>query len=179
MIELLSAMQGVLQEAGFVTHLISVDRSSIVCFEDETLTGFGCVFDEPESLLARWRALEMSFLMRFAPDLRLAGQKAWNVYCVFLCGLAADPIHDRQVRWIEEDLDRTRKVAACGLVTREDLAKAMLPLLPIQHQPVLKAEDVTERLRTRVRSIAPKAVNVVLDETVLPGDVVRLLAEPA
>lgn len=179
MIDVLSTMQVVLREAGFTTRLTSIDRSSIVCFEDDVLTGFGCVFTDPGSLLTRWKATEMSLLTRYAPSLRAAGEKAWNVYCIFLCGPAADSNQGRQVRWIEEDLDRTRKVAACGLASRDDLVRALLPVLPLQYQPVLRAEDVTERLRTRIRTIAPRAADVVLDESVSAAEVVRLLGEPA
>lgn len=179
MIDVLSTMQVVLREAGFTTRLTSIDRSSIVCFEDDTLIGFGCVFDGPSSLLTRWKATEKSLLTRYAARFRIAGEKAWNVYCVFLCGSAANSIQNRQVRWIEEDLERTRKVAACGLASREDLLRALLPVLPLQYQPVLRAEDVTERLQTRIRTIAPRASDVVLDQAVSPAEVVRLLGGPA
>ena len=179
MIDVLSTMQVVLREAGFTTRLTSIDRLSIVCFEDDELMGFGCVFEDASGLLARWKATEMSLLTRYAANLRAGGEKAWNVYCIFLCGSAADSIQNRQVRWIEEDLERTRKVTGCGLASREDLLRALLPVLPLQYQPVLRAEDVTERLQTRIRTIAPRASHVVLDQAVSPAEVVRLLGGPA
>jgi len=175
MIDVLSAMQVVLREAGFATRLSSLDRSPIVSFEDDTLIGFGCVFESPDALLARWKTTEKSLLMRYAAGIRTAGEKAWNVYCIFLCGSAADTVHNRQVRWIEEDLEHTRKIAACGLATREDLLRALLPVLPLQYQPVLRPEDVTERLLTRIRTIAPRAAHVMLNPAVSPSEVVRLL----
>lgn len=177
MIDVLSTMQVVLQEAGFITRLTSMDRSSIVCFEDDTLMGFGCVFDNPDDLLERWKATEMTLLRRYAPNLRLAGEKAWNVYCLFLCGATADLIQSREVRWIEEDLERTRKIAACGVVSREDLVQALLPILPIKYQPELRPEDVTKRLENRIRIIVPTTSNVVLDKSVPPTEVVKLLGE--
>lgn len=179
MIDVLSTLQVVLQEAGFTTRLTSIDRSSIVCFEDDTLMGFGCAFEDPSGLLTRWKATEMSLLRRYAPSLCAAGEKAWNVYCLFLCGAAADPIQNREVRWIEEDLDRTRKIAACGVASREDLKRALLPVLPLQYQPVLRPEDVTERLQARIRTIAPRASQVVLNEAVSVVEAVRFLGEPA
>lgn len=178
MIDILSTMQVLLREAGFVTRLSSVDRSPIVCFEDDTLIGFGCVFDNPTVLLERWKSTEKSLLMRYATGIRTAGEKAWNVYCVFLSGSVADTIQNRQVRWIEEDLEHTRKLAACGLATREDLVRTLLPVLPLQYQPVLREEDVTERLATRIRSIAPRGSQVALDPTVPPSEVVRLFGGP-
>ena len=177
MMDLISALQVILREAGFTTHLTAIDRSSVVSFEDNTLMGFGCVFEDPDDLLAGWKAKEMALLTRYAPSLRSAGEKAWNVYCLFLCSGVPEPDVNRQVRWIEEDQDRTRKIAACGLESREDLLRALLPILPLQYQPVLLIEDVTARLRTRIRAIAPKASDVVLDESISPAEVIRLLGE--
>lgn len=175
MIDVLSTLQVVLREASFTTRLTSIDRSRIVSFEDDTLIGFGCIFDDPGALLERWKSTELSLLRRYAAGFRTAGEKAWNVYCVFLCGSDADPIQNRQVRWIEEDLERTRKIAACGLASREDLLRALLPVLPLRYQPVLRAENVTERLQTRIHTIAPRASRIVLDQAVSPAEVARLL----
>jgi hypothetical protein len=179
MIDLLSTMQVVLREAGFTTRLTSIDRSPVVCFEDDALMGFGSVLSNPGELLEQWKATEMSLLTRYALDFRAAGEKAWNVYCVFLCGASADPSQSRQVRRIEEDLERTRKIAACGLASREDLVRVLLPVLPLQYQPALRAEDVTERLQRRIRTISPRASDVALDEAVPAAEVVRLLGGPA
>jgi len=178
MIDVLSTLQVVLREAGYSTRLASIERSSIVCFEDDTLLGFGCIFENPVNLLEQWKDKEMALLKRYAPSVRAAGEKAWNVYCLFLCGAPADPIRNRQVRWVEEDLERTRKVAACGLKSREDLLRALLPILPLQYQPELRPEDVTKRLQNRIRTIALSAQQVVLDQSVSPTEVVRLLGEP-
>jgi hypothetical protein len=175
MIDVLSIVQLILDEAGFATHLTLVDENSIVCFEDDILTGFTCIFENPKTLLARWKALERSLLMRYAPSIRASGEKAWNVYCVFLSSLPANPEDKRQVRWIEEDLERTRKITGCGLVSREDVVRCLLPVLPIQYQPAIRAEDVTERLLARIQNIVPKVSEVVLDESITPLEVVRLL----
>lgn len=175
MINLFSTLHLVLREAGYTTSLASFDRFSIVCFEDDVLTGFGYVFDDPGTLIRQWKATEMSFLTRYAPSLRAAGEKAWNVYCVFLCSSPATPDENRQVHWIEENLDRTRKVAACGIATRDDLMRALLPLLPLQYQPLLRPEDITERLRNRIHIISPSASDIVLDESIEPEEAVRLL----
>ena len=175
MIDLLSTMQAVLQEANFTTYLTSVNQSPILHFEDDTLMGFGCVFDQADELLKRWKDFEKLLLTRYAPTFRLAGDKAWNVYSVFLCGAHGDPHQTRRVNWIEEDLERTRKIAACGVSTREELVRTLLPILPLQYQAVLRPEDVTERLKRRISSIAPVAVDVALDDAVPVAEVVRLL----
>ncbi len=179
MIDVISTVQVVLREANFTTRLVSLDRSPVVCFEDDVISGFGRVFEDPEALLSGWRATEMSLLKFFASSFRFAGDKAWNVYCIFLCSRAADPIQNRQVRWVEEDLARTRKIAACGVGSRDDIVRVLLPILPLQQQPVLRAEDLTKRLETRIRTIAPKASAVVLDEEVSPAEVARLLGAPS
>ena len=82
-----------------------------------------------------------------------------------------------RLRWIEEDLERTRKIAACGIASREELVRVLLPVLPLQYQPELRAEDVTERLRRRIAAIAPNVVEVALDEAVSPVEVVRILGD--
>jgi hypothetical protein len=97
---------------------------------------------------------------------------------LFLSSAIADALQKRQINSIEEDLERTRKIAACAISTREDLVRALLPILPLQHQAVLRPEDITERLKRRILNIAPKAANVALDETVSAVEVARLLGEP-
>ena len=177
MIDVFSVLQVVLRDAGLSVRLLSVDRMSVVSFEDEAIIGFACVFDNPNKLLENWKSVEMAVLRRYAPNLRVAGEKAWNVYCVFLSGGAADPIQDRQVRRVDEDLQRTRKIAACGIANREDLIRAILPILPLQFKPMLVPENVTRRLRGRLESIVPNAADFVLDESTPPTEVVPLLRE--
>lgn len=177
MTEPLSTAQLVLREAGFTTRPATLSTLRALTFEDEVVTGFACSFGSPESLLAGWKAAEASLLSHYASDLNLAGDKAWNIYSVFLCGAPSTSIQARQIRWIEEDLERTRKVAACGLVSREDISRALLPLLPLQYSPILGSSDVTERLRSRLRSIAPGAWEVVLNEQIPAIEVARLLSE--
>ena len=179
MIDVLSTLQVVLREAGFVTRLGSIDRFPIVSFEDEALMGFGCIFEDPASLLAQWKAVEMSLLRRHAASFRAAGDKAWNVYSILLSAPAGDSVQNRQMSWIEEDLERTRKISGCGLESREDLVHTLLPILPLRYRPTLQGDDATQRLQRRIRTIAPKASGIVLDETVRPADVVRILGEPA
>ncbi len=157
MIDLVSTVQGVLQDARFTTRLTTLNRLPVVCFEDEVLMGFVSIFDTSASLLSDWRATETSLLRRYAPSLRDAGDKAWNVYSIFLCSASAVENEERAVRWIEEDLEQTRKLAACGISNRDDLMRALLPILPLQYQPALEPEDLTNRLKQRIRTIAPKA----------------------
>jgi hypothetical protein len=116
-------------------------------------------------------------LVQFAPNLRRAGDKAWNVYCVFVCAPNGDEIQNREIGWIEEDLERTRKIAAAGIRSREDAVRALLPLLPLQYESTIRPEDTDSRLRASIAAISPRAAAVVLDETVSAAEVARLLGE--
>ncbi len=175
MIDLLSAVQVVLRESGFEARLESAGQSSVVSFEDDALMGFTFVFTDAAILLNEWRLAERSVLTRHSGRFRAAGDKAWNVYCVFLSDGLATPAQRRQVRWIEEDLEHTRKVAACGIRTRESLIQALLPILPLQQQPSLSPGDSTDRFRTRLDVITPNARDAVLDDKLPPQQVVSLL----
>lgn len=175
MTETAATVQIVLEEADYATWLVPVEELTAICFEDDALMGFATVFDEPAILLQRWRSVELLLLGRHAPRFREAQEKAWNVYSMFLCPKRGSADETRQVRRIEEDLEKTRKVAACGLVGREEIVTALLPILPIQSRPRLESEDLTDRLKKRIATIAPAAVNVALDEKVAPAEVVRLL----
>jgi len=177
MIDILSTTQAILEEADFDVSLTSMDRSSLVCFEDDTLIGFVFVFEDPASLISGWRATEASLLSRYATSFRVAGQKAWNVYCVFLCGPTADREQSRAIRWIEEDLERTRKIAGGGLRSREDLSRTLMPILPLRYQPLLQIENATERLESRIHAIAPQAADIVLNDAVAPAHVAQLLGD--
>jgi hypothetical protein len=124
-----------------------------------------------------WQNLETKFLMNFSPALKKAGEKTWNVYSVFLCAAAAVEDEARAIRWIEEDLQRTRKVTGLVPNGRSYMVTALLPLLPIQYQPRLDTDDfnLTQRLKRRIGSIAPAAEQAALDKGVTVTEVVRLL----
>jgi hypothetical protein len=175
MSDTLSMLQGVLQEGGYRTWLTPVEKRTAVCFEDNSVMGFAMLFDDPSMLLATWRSVETAFLLQHADRIRVAGDKAWNVYAVFLTTATTNAGDIRAIRSIEEDLERTRKIAASGVSQREALVGALLPLLPLQQRPVLEQEDVTARFRRRVLSIAPSAAEIMLDDSVSAKDVARRL----
>jgi hypothetical protein len=175
MTDTVSTVQIILQEAGYRTWLTSVDKVTVVCFEDEVILGFASIFDEPQALLQRWETVESALLSKHAPRLRDAQEKAWNVYSVFLCPAPANEEDARQIRRLDENLERTRKIGACNLTGQEEIIGALLPVLPIQYRPKLEIEDISARLQRRISSIAPNATDVVLDDTVAPPEVVRLL----
>jgi hypothetical protein len=107
----------------------------------------------------------------------LAGEKAWNVYCVFLTGADGDDRKRREIRRIEEDLDRTRKLAMCGVSTKQLLMDALLPLLSLQQKPILEPEGYEQRLRRRLaRTVSPLVENAA-DESTDPDEIARILRE--
>jgi hypothetical protein len=175
MTEIAATVQIILEEAGYATWLVPVEELVAICFEDDAVMGFVTIFDEPATLLQRWQAVEALLLARHAPRFREAQDKAWNVYSVLLCPKLGSTDETRQIRRIEEDLEKTRKVAACGLAGRQEIVTALLPILPIQYRPRLEGEDLTDRLKKRIAAIAPAVVEVALDEDVAPPEVVRLL----
>jgi hypothetical protein len=132
-------------------------------------------FRLPKANNRRWRETEAILLARYAPQFRAAGEKAWNVYSVFVTKARASNEERREVRWIEEDLERTRKITATGVVVREDVVKALLPLLPIIAKPVLASEDSTQRLLRRIEVISPQVRDVALDASISPAEVAARL----
>jgi hypothetical protein len=179
MTDLRSPVQIVLQDAGYETWLSSVGGEPVIVFEDDAVMGFACIFANVSSLLQRWYDMETAVLTTHASALQRGGDKTWNVYCVFLCSGGADRNQAREVRWIEEDLERTRKIAACGLTNREQIVAALLPLLPFQYRPVLDSEefDVNQRLKKRISDIASGAASAALDSSVPASEVVRILGD--
>ncbi len=181
MTEMKSQLQIVLQRAGYITWLGSVDGLDTLGFEDDTVMGFIYIFSDVVSLLTRWRNLETKVLRNYASSLQKAGDKTWNVYSVFLSSDIANEVQTREVRWIEEDLERTRKIAACRIIDQQTLVTALLPLLPIQSQPLLDRDDfdVTKRLQKRIAMIAPVVATAVLNEQTSVAEIIRMLGVEA
>jgi hypothetical protein len=175
--DLVSNIQIVLQDARYETRDASAGDVQAVAFEDDAVMGFVCVFGTAQALIAQWKTAEVALLAKHAAHFRNAGDKAWNVYCAFVTAARSSEDERRVIRWIEEDLERTRKITATGLQTREDVTTALLPLLPIVSKPVLAHEDPTERLRRRIAAVAPGVEALVLNTNIAAEDVVRRLGE--
>jgi hypothetical protein len=175
MIDILGLSQAFLRENEYRTRLVAYRQESLLSFEDESILGFCFQFGSPNALLEGWETAETDVLNGYGARFRSAGEKSWNVYSVFLCASVPTTEEARRVRWIEENLDRTRKIALCGITTRTDLQRALLPLLRLQYRPILKPEAFNDRLERRIASIAPAVANVALKPDIPPNEVVRLL----
>lgn len=162
-----------LRDAQYETWAWTSAPTPVTCFENAALVGFLHVFPTAVALLDGWKASQQYALVRHAASLRAAGAKAWNVYSVFLASGPASS-HTRTIERLEEDFSHTRKIARAGIQTQEDVERALLPLLSIRSKPLLGAANFEDRLRSRLKDIAPNAVTAFLNET--PSiDVARIL----
>lgn len=167
-----------LREAGYDTWSWSGASPAVTCFESPSLVGFLHVFDTADSLLASWEAAQQHVLARHAAVLRAAGTKAWNVYSIFLTTEKATSDQQRAVERLEEDFSLTRKIARSEVQTVEDLYQVLLPLAPIQSQPLLANAGVADRLRSRAKDI-PEAAIVAFLGSPTPEEVAAILGETA
>jgi hypothetical protein len=165
----------VLRGVGFETWPAGIGDGATIAFEDEAIMGFIRVFESARALLDQWHATEEALLGRYAGHLRVAGEKAWNVYTVLLTPETTTNDLRREIRWIEENLDRTRKIAAAGVTTRDDVVAALLPLLPITAKPMMDVEPAADRLARRIKLIAPELGDDALDDRIAPGEIARRL----
>lgn len=173
----LSTVQVVMQNANYRTWNVAGSKLPTVGFEDGATMGFVCEFQSVRHMIDAWREAEATVLARHATQFRAAGDKAWNVYCVFVTEAHGTDEERREVRWIEEDQERTRKITGTGVVGREKVTITLLPLLPIVAKPLLKPEDSRERLQRRIEAISPLVKDVVLDDSVSPTVVAARLKD--
>jgi hypothetical protein len=161
---LLDDARAALAQTEFRVTTIS-ETSDTIHFEDESVLGFVKVFDTPDRLLSSWERDQDSFLRRYASALRAEPAKAWNIYSVLLCEATSPPELLLRFEAIEEDFRGSRKIARAGVATGPSLDRALLPLLPIRSIAVLEVGDPVERLRSRLRNVAPNVVEGLLGTT--------------
>lgn len=165
-----------LRQAGYETWTWTGGPVAVVCFEDKSVIGFIHIFNSALALLEKWQHAQDTALSRHVPALRAAGQKAWNVYSVFLTGGPCSPQLTRQIEQIEEDFSHTRKIARASIRTSADVSRALLPMLPVLSRPAIAGADYKARLRARLSDLPDGAVTAFLGP-VEPAEVVRILAE--
>jgi hypothetical protein len=155
--DILTQAEIVLREAQYETWPWSGGPVPAICFEDQTLVGFLHTSPSAESLLKGWEKAQESALGRHAVALRSAGNKAWNVYSVFLAERGTAELNWRTER-IEEDFSLARKIARANIQTNADLVRALLPLLRIRAQPTLGEAHYSDRVRARLKDVPASAV---------------------
>ena len=151
----------VLRDAGFDTWTSESPPATV--FENPAVMGFLHVFDSSKNLLAGWEERQQLVLRRYAPKLRSAGEKSWNVYSIFV---TADHVPElaSTIDAIEEDFSLTRKIARSGVKTKADAETALLPLTGIRAQPLLEETDLRARLRLRLEETPASATSAFLAE---------------
>ena len=179
MTDVLQIVPEVLEDAKFQTWRMEFSGRPSLGFEDENILGVAASFETPQELIDGWIKFEDLLLARYGNNFRQAGEKAWNVYSVFLTSQAASDSQARAIRAIEEDLRQTRKLAAHSVVSNQSVRSALLPILPLGPRPELSAINASERLATRIENLSPGMASLVLDEKVSAAQLLaRLGAKP-
>lgn len=153
MIELRPLTDFLLRQSGYRTDFARVGDSSVLYFENESVMGFAFIVDTAREIIEAWRTYESNVLRSKSSSLRRAGNKSWNVYCVLITAEKVGEDEARRVLRIEEDLERTRKIARTGVDTEEALRAALISLLPLQSHPKLKGSDYQDQLEARLQSV--------------------------
>jgi|SRR5947209_9935928 len=175
--EIALQLEILLRKAGYETWQSGPSFGSAIFFENPTVFGFANIFKSAEELVASWEQRQNGVLSRLTPALRGMGIKAWNMYSVLLSE-ADDPKLRRQVQQLEEDFSLTRKLARINIRTSDDIVYAVLPLLPIQANPILANAHFGERLNARVKDIPADVVHAFLGAS-KPDEISRLLGGSA
>lgn len=166
----------VLRGAGYDTWPWADGTREVTCFESQSVAGFVHVFDTCDALLKGWRESQQVVLQRHAAALRPAGVKAWNIYSVFLTSDAGTPFDVFEVEKIEEDFTLTRKIAKCNVAIAEDVANALLPLLPITSFVGVTLTDYQTQLQKRLGEVDQRVATAFLSQQPA-SEVAALLVE--
>ena len=174
--DLAKEVEVVLRDAGFETWPWGDGLGPVICFEDETVLGFVHVFTSIQSLLSGWESAEDKALARFNPALRKAGEKAWNVYSIFLSEEDPSSMSFEKINRIEENFRQTRKIAKGGISSTESVRNALLPLLPISSLSVIDSVSFEDRLQSSLQEIHADGAKAFL-KGIIPLDVVNILVD--
>lgn len=165
-----------LRDAGYETWPWDGGPVPVVCFEGDTILGFVYLFDSAEMIHEQWESAQGAALARFKPALRSAGEKAWNVYSLFLTESPADHNMEILLDRIEEDFRLTRKLVRAGVRSKGALRDAFLPILPIRNRPTIDKSNIEDRLEDALTKIHPSGAKAFLKRATA-ADIAQILAE--
>ena len=165
MSDLLALGTEVLRNFGYNVVAFEREGRTVACFEDESTLGFLFDYPDAEALLSAWTVDIAKAAAGQSLALRRSGQKAWNVYAIFLGGGSPSETDAMRLSLIEEDLTATRKIARAGLHDAPDVREALLTLLPLQNAPLLEAVDMPEEIRLRASELSPRALDAFLSDS--------------
>lgn len=177
MVELRPLIDFLLRQAGYRTEISKYSWASVLAFENESIIGFAFVFDKVTDLLAHWQAYEFNILRAKSKELVMAANKSWNVYCVFLTDADASEDEARQVLRIEENLERTRKIARAVINSEVAAREALLSLFPLQSHPKLSGSDYRDVLKERINVEFGSGISDALFGVANPDDVAQMLLD--
>lgn len=173
---IIADVQRTLADAEFSTMRLENLGRDVIAFESATVLGFAWVYLTTADLLTNWKEDCDRVVRASQTGLRRAETKAWNTYALFLAEDSATLAESVHLVAIEEDLTVTRKIARAGIVSRDEVRLALLPLLTIQSTPRLEAVDMADEIRLRTTEIPSKIVEAFLSGTPIQT-VVRLIEE--
>lgn len=180
----LTTAQTKLAKVGFDTWQ-QPDETDRVYFEDHSVFGMVTTYPSVEHLIRDYMERQDQFLRENEGELRSSGnqEKVWNAYTIHLTvgGFADDDrekaTQENTIFRIEENFRGTRKVARANVTSEEDVADALLPLLPIQHKPNLAAEDYRQQLEAELSEEFDGAFLSVLRENADIDDILNELLD--
>lgn len=155
MTEILEASASILREHGYAVLVDHEGRPPYLLFESDEYIGLLLTYDTPDSLLSHWDNQSRALLDAQKLGLRRSQEKAWNSYLVLLSAARASRLQQALLDTVEENLVRTRKIARSGMASREEIQRAILPLIPLQSPPNLQPVNMNDEIRLRASQIPP------------------------
>jgi hypothetical protein len=177
MTDITAQAEAILKTAGYGTWQRHERAEITLGFEDESSIGFLYVFDTANALLSTYKSREEATLAAYTSALRSAGDKAWNVYSVFLTAEESKPDVERRVLRIEENLRRTRKIARASVRSERALEVALLPLLPLIARRESKPSDYSDRLERKIANANGRAVARAFFGAASSDEIARMLQD--
>ena len=149
-----------LEAADFATLLRRPDSLTLY-FEDLSIMGQIHVFGSADEIVETWEFVQDEFLKHNASRFLRDATKAWNLYTILLTAQTPASQVAAKLFSIEDDFRGTRKIARAGVTTREDIAVALAPILPLRNVLAVRLVDAKERLVERLGAITPVLSSLV------------------
>lgn len=162
MTNLLELAADLLRNHGYAVEELPQGDPAHLLFENDRTIGIVLSYENSAALLSNWARDSETLLEANQLGLRRSLEKAWNAYTVLLAEEPADTLAQARLDSIEENLIGTRKIARAGIGSNEVMARALLPLLPIQNAPNLEPVDMKAEIRIRTTQLPPALIDAFL-----------------
>ena len=154
--------QIILRDGGYDTWEWNDASVPIVYFENDVILGFIYLFNDIDYLKNSWEELQQIVIDKFKPNFKAAGNKAWNVYSIFLS--TSESEDSVTLDYIEENFNHTRKIARSNIVSKESLKNALLSILPLVNKPILDEFTFNDALRANLARIREDAAEAFMND---------------